>query len=233
MKITKKKHLEIAIEDIPKHPNPKIELEQYTTPAIIAADLLWNAKSFGDIENRNILDLGCGTGIFTLGSAILGAKSAIGFDVDEESIAIAKKTANSINNNNSISNSINNSMKIANMANIANMSAVGFYNYDINNLTDFGKKFDTLFTNPPFGSQSRAQKGADRKFMEIAIELSEVSYSFHMAKTRDFVHSYYEDLGGTITDEFFYKFPIEHSYSFHTEESKDIEVIVVRVEKLN
>ena len=48
-KITKKKHLEMAIQKVPKHPNPKVDLEQYFTPATIAADLLWNAYSLEDI----------------------------------------------------------------------------------------------------------------------------------------------------------------------------------------
>ena len=72
-KIRKKKQLEMAIQSIPPHPNPKVELEQYSTPAIIAADLLWNAYSLGDIENSEIIDLGCGTGILSIGSLLLGA----------------------------------------------------------------------------------------------------------------------------------------------------------------
>lgn len=213
-KINKKKHLEIIIESIPKHLNPKIDLEQYSTPATIAADLLWNAKSFGDINNKEIIDLGCGTGIFTMGSAILGAKSAIGFDIDEESIVMANKIANS--------------MEIFNVE----FFKRNIYNLNNNKSEDFRKKFNTSFTNPPFGSQLKNKKKADRIFMEWSINLAEICYSFHMAKTRDFVFSYYENLGGKITDEFYYKFPIPHSYSFHTEESKSIDIIVVRVENV-
>ena len=62
-KITKKKHLEMAIQKVPKHPNPKVDLEQYSTPATIAADLLWNAYSLGDIADKKVMDLGCGTGL--------------------------------------------------------------------------------------------------------------------------------------------------------------------------
>ena len=54
-KITKKKHLEMKLQSIPPHPNPKVGLEQYTTPSIIASDLIWNAYSLGDIENMNVL----------------------------------------------------------------------------------------------------------------------------------------------------------------------------------
>ena len=56
-KIKRKKHLEMRIQSIPPHPKPKVELEQYATPSVIASDLLWNAFSLGDIENKNIVDL--------------------------------------------------------------------------------------------------------------------------------------------------------------------------------
>ena len=55
-KIRKKKQLEIAIDSIERHPNPKVELEQYSTPSTIASDLLWNAYTLGDIENKDIVD---------------------------------------------------------------------------------------------------------------------------------------------------------------------------------
>ena len=55
MKISKKKHLEMILENVPNHPNPKVGLEQYSTPATIAADLVWNAYGLGDIDGMNIL----------------------------------------------------------------------------------------------------------------------------------------------------------------------------------
>ena len=56
-KITRKKHLEMRLQNIPSHPKPKVNLEQYSTPSIIASDLVWNAFSFGDIDSKNIFDL--------------------------------------------------------------------------------------------------------------------------------------------------------------------------------
>jgi len=219
MKISKKRHLEIAIESIPKNVNPKVKWEQYSTPAKIAADLVWNANSLGDIFNKSVLDLGCGTGIFTLSPLMIGAKIAIGIDVDDEAILTAQNTAKNMK----IANSHFITKDIYNIKNIKE---------DLlkNNLADeIDLKFDTIFTNPPFGSQSRSKKGADRIFMELAIDSARVSYSFHMAETKDFVHDFYEKLGGKITHEFFYNFPLNHSYDFHKKESKDIEVIVLRV----
>src|SRR4030042_577278 len=53
-------------------------LEQYATPAHIAADMLWEAFTAGDIEGRSVVDLGCGNGVFSIGAKLLGAKDVLG-----------------------------------------------------------------------------------------------------------------------------------------------------------
>lgn len=199
-KITKKKHLEMAIQKVPKHPNPKVDLEQYSTPAIIAADLLWNAYSLGDIADKKVMDLGCGTGIFAIASKLLGAASAIGVDIDKDSIDLAS-------------------------------SYCGDVNFICSDICDLENDFDvdTIFQNPPFGSQKNAKKGADLKFISKAIELSpKVLYSFHMASTEEFLISYFEKNDLEITHIFRYNFPIPKIYEFHTRESANVEVIVIR-----
>lgn len=199
-KITKKKHLEMAIQKVPKHPNPKVDLEQYSTPATIAADLLWNAYSLGDIADKKVMDLGCGTGIFAIASKLLGAASAIGVDIDKDSIDLAS-------------------------------SYCGDVNFICSDICDLENDFDvdTIFQNPPFGSQKNAKKGADLKFISNAIELSpKVLYSFHMASTEEFLISYFEKNDLEITHIFRYNFPIPKIYEFHTRESANVEVIVIR-----
>ncbi len=199
-KITKKKHLEMAIQKVPKHPNPKVDLEQYSTPATIAADLLWNAYSLEDIADKKVMDLGCGTGIFAIASKLLGAASAIGVDIDKDSIDLAS-------------------------------SYCGDVNFICSDICDLENDFDvdTIFQNPPFGSQKNAKKGADLKFISKAIELSpKVLYSFHMASTEEFLISYFEKNDLEITHIFRYNFPIPKIYEFHTRESANVEVIVIR-----
>lgn len=199
-KITKKKHLEMVIQKVPKHPNPKVDLEQYSTPATIAADLLWNAYSLGDIADKKVMDLGCGTGIFAIASKLLGAASAIGVDIDKDSIDLAS-------------------------------SYCGDVNFICSDICDLENDFDvdTIFQNPPFGSQKNAKKGADLKFISKAIELSpKVLYSFHMASTEEFLISYFEKNDLEITHIFRYNFPIPKIYEFHTRESANVEVIVIR-----
>lgn len=199
-KITKKKHLEMAIQKVPKHPNPKVDLEQYSTPATIAADLLWNAYSLEDIADKKVMDLGCGTGIFAIASKLLGAASAIGVDIDKDSINLAS-------------------------------SYCGDVDFICSDICDLENDFDvdTIFQNPPFGSQKNAKKGADLKFISKAIELSpKVLYSFHMASTEEFLISYFEKNDLEITHIFRYNFPIPKIYEFHTRESANVEVIVIR-----
>lgn len=199
-KITKKKHLEMAIQKVPKHPNPKVDLEQYSTPATIAADLLWNAYSLGDIADKKVMDLGCGTGIFAIASKLLGAASAIGVDIDKDSTDLAS-------------------------------CYCGDVDFICSDICDLENDFDvdTIFQNPPFGSQKNAKKGADLKFISKAVELSpKVLYSFHMASTEEFLISYFEKNDLEITHIFRYNFPIPKIYEFHTRESANVEVIVIR-----
>lgn len=199
-KITKKKHLEMAIQNVPSHPNPKVDLEQYSTPAVIASDLLWNAYSLDDIVDKKVMDLGCGTGIFAIASMLLGATSAVGVDIDKESIDLAS-------------------------------SYCGDVEFICGDVCDLENDFDvdTIFQNPPFGSQKNAKKGFDLKFINKAIELSpKVLYSFHMASTEEFLISYFEKNDLEITHIFRYNFPIPKIYEFHTKESASVEIIVIR-----
>ncbi|MCF0225767.1 MAG: methyltransferase, partial [Methanobrevibacter sp.] len=205
-----KKKLEIKIQQIPSHPNPKVNLEQYSTPANIAADILWNAYTLGDIFNKNILDLGCGCGIFAISACLLGANNAVGVDIDIESIEIANKYSTKF--------------KIDN---------IDFITSDINNL-DANLNIDTIFQNPPFGSQRFATKGIDLDFINKAVEFNfNVIYSFHMASTEEFLVNYFSKLNLEITHIFRYNFKIPKIYEFHSEEFKIIDVIVIRAIKSN
>ena len=205
MKITKKKHLEMKLQSIPPHSNPKVGLEQYSTPSIIASDLIWNAVSLGDIENRNILDLGCGSGIFTIASALMGANVACGVDVDEDSIRLAEMTSQKLNLDNA--------------------------DYILSDVCDFNCGFDvdTIIQNPPFGSQRKAKQGEDLNFVKKAIDINpEVLYSFHMASAKEFLMDFYRDNNLNITHIFRYNFPIPKIYEFHTKEKQNVNVIVFR-----
>ena len=206
-KITRKKHLEMRLQSVPAHPKPKVDLEQYTTPSIIASDLIWNAHSLGDIEDLDIVDLGCGTGVFAIGSALMGANSSIGVDIDEDSITLARDVKDKLNVDN--------------------------VEFIVSDICDFNEvsNADTVFQNPPFGSQRNADSGQDLKFIQKAIELNcKVLYSFHMASTEEFLIKYYNDNNLEITHIFRYNFPIPKIYDFHTKEKQNVDVIAIRAE---
>lgn len=140
----------MAIEGFPTHPNPKVHLEQYSTPASIAADLLWNAFALGDITNRSVIDLGCGTGILGFSALFLGASTVTSIDIDDSSIATANgivndfisnikdnTNINNINNNSNNANSDNNNININNYNNNNNNNNINNYSNDnLDNNTD-------------------------------------------------------------------------------------------------
>jgi len=74
---------------------PKLSLRQYMTPPAIASELLWTAFMNDDISGRVVFDLGCGTGLLSIGAGLLGG-SVTGFDIDSEAIKVAIENAQSL-----------------------------------------------------------------------------------------------------------------------------------------
>ena len=203
--ITKKRQLEMLLQSIPVIPRPKAYLEQYSTPATIAADVLWNAHAWGDIEGMKVVDLGCGTGVFAIGAALLGAREAVGVDLDAGAVDLASSQATKMGLN----------------------SKTRFISGDVRN---FHEKGDTVIQNPPFGAQKTHRKEADRIFMTKALETAPVIYSFHMRETEEFVEKFFQSKGGKITQKFYYRFPIPRIYDFHEKEKIEVDVVVLKVE---
>ncbi|MFY9638635.1 MAG: METTL5 family protein [Methanobacterium sp.] len=201
----KKRQLEMALQSIPPHKSPKIDLEQYSTPSVIAADVLWNAHSIGDLEDMKVVDLGCGTGIFAIGSALMGASESVGVDIDGDAISIAEIEA----------------MKMG------VEDKTRFLTIDIR---DFNESADTVIQNPPFGAQKANRKDADRYFMVKALEIAPVVYSFHIQETEEFVTNFFKKEGADISHVYHYSFPIPRTYDFHTKEKVMVKVVLLRVE---
>ncbi|HEY3421354.1 MAG TPA: METTL5 family protein [Methanomassiliicoccales archaeon] len=196
----KKKDLEILLQSIPPFDRPKASLEQYSTPSVIAADFLFTAYADGDIADKAVADLGCGTGILAIGAGKLGAKRVIGVDLDENAITQAKANAKFIGVD------------------------VDFLNL---NVIDFDEKVDTVVMNPPFGSQKR---NADRPFLDTAMTVADTVYSIHMTDTVDFLAKYISDRGFYVDYQKRYKFEIPHMFSFHTKAKKcfDVSLLCLR-----
>lgn len=196
----KKKDLEIALERVRPFTDPDPALEQYPTPATIAADILFSAYSAGDIQGMKVMDLGCGTGIFSIGAALLGAGMVVGYDISESALEIARENA----------------------------SGFGLdIDFKESRIEDVNEGADTVIMNPPFGSQ---RKGADRPFLEKAMDSAERIYSIHMANTLDFIREYAEAHGRALASYKIYKYVIPHTFSFHTKTKQTVEIAAVLIQ---
>ena len=47
-----------------------------------------------DVRDKNILDVGCGTGVLSVGASVLGAKSVVSFDISFEACMTTKENFN-------------------------------------------------------------------------------------------------------------------------------------------
>jgi putative methylase len=197
----KQRQLEILLQHVPAPTKPKPSLEQYQTPATIAADILFTAFQWEDIENKRVTDLGCGTGMFAVGAALLGAQQVLGFDVDNTVITLAKEYANT------------NKLHIE---------------FQQQNVEAVDAVCDTILMNPPFGAQ-KSNKNADRKFIEKGFELSQVMYSLHLKKTIPFLEKMIHALQGEITFQKDYMFPIKWQFDFHKKRVINYEVTLLRI----
>lgn len=207
-----KKQLEILLQRCRDYPKPKAGLEQYSTPAKIVAEILNLAYLKGDVKDRAVLDLGCGTGRFAIGASLLGAKLACGFDADEEALGIARENAAMLK--------ADALFELADVADISKLREKLRGKFKL-------ERCDTVFQNPPFGVK---RKGADRAFLEAALEIADITYTMHKAETREFIKRYIEKLKGRILESIEFEFEIPHMYSFHKKEVKKIKVDLYRIE---
>lgn len=89
MAAIKLKKLEEYLQGVDGFERPKILLEQYPTPSHIASCMLYEIQTkYGDIEGKFVADLGCGCGMLSIGSFLLGAQLTIGFEIDPDAVQV-------------------------------------------------------------------------------------------------------------------------------------------------
>ena len=191
--------MEIILQGLKGFDSPKPDLEQYPTPANIAADIIYTAHGFGDISGKSIIDLGCGTGIFSIGCCLLGAESVTGIDIDKNAVEMAKENAEKT------------SCKI---------------NFQCLPVEEANGQWDTCIMNPPFGAQNRH---ADLPFLAKAMDIADNIYSLHNHETIDFLRRHISKSGRRIDAETNYKFRIPHTFEFHRKENAEISVTMLRI----
>jgi len=204
-RLVRKLDLEKAIAEIQPHPSPKAYLEQYTIPPDVAAEILYIAAyTYDDIVEKTVVDLGCGTGRLAIGAALLGAKEAVGVDIDKLAVETAKKNAEKLKVNKKT-------------------------NWIVADIEVLKSRFDTVLQNPPFGVQRR---GADRKFIEKALEIGHRVYSLHKSgeNNRRFIKRFIELRGGKVTGIFSLEMSIPKMFEFHTQRRHGLKVDLYLIE---
>ncbi len=207
--------LERFLYQIEPHPSPQARLEQYTVSESVAATMLYLAAyTYGDIVDKQVLDLGCGTGRLALGCAFLGAESIVGVDIDKLAVRLAAE----------------------NSAKLDFKTKADWVAGDVNAVAG---KFDTVLQNPPFGVQKR---GADRVFLEKALQVADAVYSLHnhpftdeplvrrlranagllQVEASPFIARFVEAHGGRIEVVYALLMAIPRMFDFHTKARSEI-----------
>lgn len=183
----KRKQLEILLSSLRRIPEPKLKFEEYSLDPISASTIVYLASSSGDVDGKRVVDLGCGAGILSIGTALMGARQVVGVDIDRNSIRTA----------------------------VENMRTLGVRVEFLSSTIDCIRgPFDTTIMNPPFGSW---RQGLDVQFLYKAVEISRVVYSMHKASDRSdaFLHNKMKTVGKGITRLGRVEITLLHTYRFH------------------
>ena len=187
--------------------DPHAPLEQYHTPPDLAAHIVHVADLNGDIEERTVLDLGCGTGMLALGAALRGPDRVVGIDIDPAPLSTARE----------------------NEQRVGAMTHVSWVRGDVTEPPLAPDGDTTVLMNPPFGAQS-GNEGADRAFLKTAAAVSSVSYSVHNAGSESFVRAFAGDNGGGVTHAFAAEFELSRQFEHHGSDTQSIDTEVYRIE---
>lgn len=183
MAAIKLKKLEEYLQGVDGFERPKILLEQYPTPSHIASCMLYEIQTkHGDIEGKLVADLGCGCGMLSIGSFLLGAQLTIGFEIDPDAVQV-RYTYHRWH-------SAVYKICFAQIfrGNVSEMELPGVDCVQCDVLRDLAdtrwhSAFDTVIMNPPFGTKHNS--GMDIKFLETAMCLANSAvYSLHKTSTR-------------------------------------------------
>ncbi|XP_053668497.1 rRNA N6-adenosine-methyltransferase Mettl5 [Anopheles marshallii] len=210
MACIKLKHLEEYLQTVDDFKEPKVRLEQYQTPPHIASQALYAIQTqYGDLENRMVLDLGCGPGMLSIGAALLGADYVLGVEIDPDAADEFRNNCDEMELNN-----------------------IDCFQADVINLPALwpGKSpFDTVLLNPPFGTKKNS--GIDVAFLKVALTLARGAvYSLHKSATREHIKKKAQEWNVRASQIAQLRYNLPQTYKFHRRPSVDVAVDLWRFE---
>lgn len=200
----KKKHLAITLSQL-KTAQFHADLEQYMLTGDLAAEILITAHDFGDIAGKQVADLGCGSGLLGTGALLLGAESVHFVDCDCDLMAMARENVHTATKG----------------------LKTGKASFTCCTVETITFHVDTVVQNPPFGTKKR---GSDLQFLKKATAVSPIVYSLHKKGNAAFLQNQTEHILTHILE---MKVPLFRSYPFHEKRVVNIEVELLRFEKVN
>ena len=135
-------------------------------------------------------------------AAALLGANITGFEIDEEALNIAKEYSEK------------NNLKIT------------WINQAIEGIEDL---FDTVIMNPPFGSQ---RPGADKIFLEKAMNISTHIWTIHLSETRKFIEKIVDKNNCEIVELYEFDYPLKNTMTFHTKDTKLENAILYHIASL-
>jgi putative methylase len=192
------------IDKIDSFRSPKVELEQYSLPSDLIAFIL--ILSADDLIGQNVVDLGCGTGRFSLPIIHFFSNRILGVDIDpdamEHLVQLQKRNRLAID---------------------LLLTSIEFSEPNL-----WGKRYQTTLMNPPFGTK---RQKIDMVFLKQALKFSKVIISIHKTnpKTRILIRNLGREHGKNVIILATVEFPIFASLKFHRKHKHNVRVDLLRI----
>jgi len=135
-------------------------------------------------------------------AAALLGANVTGFEIDEEAINIAKEYSEK------------------------NKLEITWTNQPIEVIDEI---FDTVIMNPPFGAQ---RPGADKIFLEKAMNIANHIWTIHLSETRKFIKKVVDNSNYEIVELYEFDYPLKNTMAFHTKDTKIENAILYHIASL-
>eukprot|EP00041_Stephanoeca_diplocostata_P022414 m.534646 g.534646 ORF g.534646 m.534646 type:complete len:250 (+) comp22057_c0_seq8:338-1087(+) len=242
------KELEQWLSQVDVFESPKMQLEQYPTSAHIAARMLFAMEEYGDITGKSVADLGCGCGVLSIGSVIMGSATTVGYDIDPDALEIAQRNCDELDVPvdfllcNVAASWVDEEALTPNASTPDGNCSDSGQNHDHGQGgKSAGDSFfapssfplrrdciDTVIMNPPFGTK-KGSEGIDMKFLKRALAISTTAvYSLHKSSTRAHIARRAKEWGVKMDVVAELRYDLPATYKVHKKKSVDIAVDFLR-----